>query len=443
MKKNRTSQLRHHVASTRRSSVSLFVGLRVRICFALICAATISVHADVITVTNTNDNGLGSLRQALADAMDGDTISFAVTGTITLTSGELLIDKNITISGPGAQSLVVDGNDNSPVFHTASGQTVTISGLTITNSRGLGFDGAVYTDDATTLTLSNCTISANSATAIYNQGAMQISYSTVSDNGAGISNDAHKSGSATMDLNYSSVTGNGFGIQSVACGHSGCASAFVAVENSTISGNSGGIYGDAFSGLMISNSTISSNDGGAVNSNQECVINNSTLEEDSGYDIYNNGYVVEIRDTVLKIGPSGHTIVSLFGQVKSNGYSLSSDDGGGYLNGPGDQINTDPMLGPLQDNGGPTFTHALLPGSPAIDAGDPNFNCAPCYDQRGPGFLRVVNGRVDIGSFEAQNGGTPTPTSTPTATPTPTARPTPTPRPQPSVRPRPTPVPRP
>src|SRR5262249_33255137 len=154
--------------------------------------------------------------------------------------------------GPGAQSLAVDGNDNSPVFHIA-GQTVTISGLTVTNGRGLGFDGAIYSDNATTLTLSNCTISANSATAIYNQGDMQISYSTVSDNGAGISNDAHKSGSARIDLNYSSVTGNGFGIQSVACGHSGCAQAYVTVENSTISGNSGGagIYGDAFSQLTI------------------------------------------------------------------------------------------------------------------------------------------------------------------------------------------------
>ena len=84
-------------------------------------------------MTNTNDDGLGSLRQALVDAMDGDTISFALTGTITLTSGELLIDKNITISGPRAQSLVVDGNDNDPVFRAASGQTVTISSLTITN----------------------------------------------------------------------------------------------------------------------------------------------------------------------------------------------------------------------------------------------------------------------------------------------------------------------
>ena len=68
-------------------------------------------------------------------------------------------------------------------------------------------------------------------------------------------------------------------------------------------------------------------------------------------------------------------------------------------NGPGDQINTDPLLGPLQDNGGPTVTHALLPGSPAIDAGDPNFTPPPFYDQRGCPFLRVFNGRVDVGSI--------------------------------------------
>jgi hypothetical protein len=60
------------------------------------------------------------------------------------------------------------------------------------------------------------------------------------------------------------------------------------------------------------------------------------------------------------------------------------------------------MLGPLQDNGGPTLTHALLPGSPAINAGDPNFTPPPLYDQRGPGFDRIVKGRIDIGSFELQ-----------------------------------------
>ena len=72
------------------------------------------------------------------------------------------------------------------------------------------------------------------------------------------------------------------------------------------------------------------------------------------------------------------------------------------LNGPGDQINTDPLLGPLQNNGGPTFTHELLQGSPAIDAGDPNFTPPPYYDQRGPGFSRVRNDRIDVGSFEVQ-----------------------------------------
>src|SRR5213079_1152122 len=117
------------------------------------------------------------------------------------------------------------------------------------------------------------------------------------------------------------------------------------------------------------------------------------------------------------------------GTVTSHGYNLSSDDGGGVLTGPGDQINTNPLLGPLQNNGGPTFTHALLPGSPAIDAGDPNFTPPPSFDQRGPGFDRVVNGRIDKGSFEVQTGGTPTPTPTasPTATPTATTTPTLTP----------------
>ena len=112
---------------------------------------------------------------------------------------------------------------------------------------------------------------------------------------------------------------------------------------------------------------------------------------------------LQIGNTILNRGDSGDNIHS-FGvvTVTSLGYNLSSDDAGGFLTGPGDQINTDPVLGPLQDNGGPTFTYALLPGSPAIDAGDPNFIPPPFFDQRGPGFDRVVNGRIDIGSFEVQ-----------------------------------------
>jgi len=157
-------------------------------------------------------------------------------------------------------------------------------------------------------------------------------------------------------------------------------------------------------------------------------------------------------------------IYSNSGTVTSLGYNLSSDNGNGFLTGPGDQVNTDPVLGSLQDNGGPTFTHALLPGSPAINAGDPNFTPPPFFDQRGPGFDRVVNNRIDIGSFEVQGPATtptpsptttPTPTATPVATPSPTATPVPTPsstptfsptatpRPIPTPRPRPAPRPRP
>jgi hypothetical protein len=162
--------------------------------------------------------------------------------------------------------------------------------------------------------------------------------------------------------------------------------------------------------------------------------------------IVNRLATLDIESTILNRGELGPNISNDSGTVTSRGYNLSSDDGGGVLNGPGDQINTNPLLGPLQNNGGPTFTYQLLPASPAIDAGDPNFTPPPFFDQRGLSFDRVVNGRIDKGSFELQAGTTPTPTPTvtptPTATPTSTPRPTPTPRSSPAPRPRPTPAPR-
>jgi hypothetical protein len=117
--------------------------------------------------------------------------------------------------------------------------------------------------------------------------------------------------------------------------------------------------------------------------------------------------MVTIRHTILNAGAWGENLSNAYGSVSSLGYNLSSDNGGGFLTATGDQINTDPMLGPLQDNGGSTFTHELLSGSPAINAGDPNFdpnsfNPQMVYDQRGTGFNRVVNGRIDIGAFEVQ-----------------------------------------
>ena len=127
-----------------------------------------SVHAATITVINTADSGAGSLRQALADASDGDTINFSVTGTITLSSGELQVTHNVTVTGPGAATLAVNGNATFRVFEISASTNVTISGLTITN----GFyinppfannpGGAGILNNGV-LTLSNVTVSANSA----------------------------------------------------------------------------------------------------------------------------------------------------------------------------------------------------------------------------------------------------------------------------------------
>lgn len=380
--------------------------------------AVIGLRADTITVTNTNDSGPGSLRQALADASEGDTIDFAVTGTIGLTSGELLVSKSITIAGPGADDLAVNGNAKSRVFHIAPDTTVTITGLTITNGNASGnhpddLGGGIYNDHAM-LTLSNCTISDNSAGGgggIYNDGtfgnaALQITNSILSGN---------------------SATDDGGGIWSQA--PPGMTN--VQISNSTLSENSagnngGGIFNNGGLGtpaiLEIANTTFFDNSA-----------------QSSGGGIYNRGLsrghgTTDLVNTILETGKAGGSIFNDDGAITSHGYNLSSDNGGGHLTGPGDQINTDPLLGPLEDNGGPTFTHELLAGSPAIDAGDPNFTPPPLFDQRGSGFDRVVNGRLDIGSFEVQ-GSTPPPSPTPTPSATP--RVTPRLRPAPHTRPTP------
>src|SRR5882757_7737919 len=366
-----------------------------------------AVPANIIIVTNTDDSGPGSLRDALAAAVDGDIIdATGISGTILLTSGELQITHAITINGPGAGSLAVDGNATFRVFDNLT-SGASISGFSITNGSAPGeFGGGVFNEggNSATLRLSDCIVSGNSADfggGIFNlNGALTVNNCTISGNGAAFS---------------------GGGIVNSGSG----AAATLTITNSTISDNSatandgGGILngaaGSALASVIVSNSTLSDNSATA-----------------NGGGIYNQGNAqFQVGSTVLNAGSSGENIFN-GGQATSLGYNLSSDDGAGILIATGDQINTDPMLGPLQDNGGPTFTHALLPGSPAIDAGDPSFAPPPSFDQRGPGFDRVSGSRIDIGSFEVQVGGTPTPTPTsptptPTATSTATSTPTSTP----------------
>ncbi len=204
--------------------------LRVPICLLLLCTAPICVPATTITVTNTNDSGPGSLRQALADANDGDTINFdpPLNGhTINLTSAELVIDKNITISGPGPNLLAVSRSSGTfRIFHVMSPHTVNIAGLTISNGYAQ-FDiaGGILNDHAT-LTLSNCAVNGNEG----NYG------------GGGVYNDG-AGGSATLTIVDSTINGNsssggdvGFGGGIYNYGQNDGAT--LTIINSTISGNS-------------------------------------------------------------------------------------------------------------------------------------------------------------------------------------------------------------
>lgn len=436
-------------------------------CFSALCLAALSAEAATITVMNSTDSGPGSLRQALADAADGDTINFnsSLNGqTITLTSGELLVNKSLIIIGPGANTLAVDANHASRVFHIASGKDVTISGLSITNGSAPNyyFGGGVYNDHAN-LTVSNCTISGNSVVGGFgggicnDLGTLTVSSTTFSGNsgwygGGGIAvYTSDPSGSATVTMtnctlsdnsaSYGGAIYNEFGTMTVSnCTVSGNSTTFGAggienggatgigtmtLNNSTVSGNSASNYTDTGGGiqnngtLTITSSTISGNStvgaGGGIGNNWGATLTmaNSTLSGNSagrvGGGICNDHATLKIGNTILKTGASGENIVNSDGTVISLGYNLSSDNGGGYLTAAGDHINTDPRLGPLQDNGGPTFTHLPASDSPAIDAGDPTLG----MDQRGPGFVRMTNGRIDIGAIEVQATPTPTPTPTP------------------------------
>jgi predicted outer membrane repeat protein len=420
-----------------KQSFTTFIALAMTLaCAAFACAAT-------VTVSNTDDSGGGSLRQALADANDGDTIDFSVTtpATITLTSGQLVVDKSVTISGLGAANLAVNGNAADRVFYVSSGLTVTISGLTIENGsadRGGGIynEGVALTvsdcivngnsgggicnigsesESTATLTINNSTLSGNSAYAgggILNFWmTVTVTNSTLSDNSASLGGGIYNNGEgyasrSTVNVNNSTLSGNsalGYGggaiyndgFDNFYGGRDGRAT--VTVTNSTLSGNSavavgGAIWNDGLFGratATVTNSTFSDNSagygGGIYSEGTEGIatvaVTNSTFSGNSAFahggGIYNyndGGYygsaTLTLGDTILNGGSSGENIYNDFGAVTSLGYNLSSDDAGGFLTATGDQINTDPMLGPLQDNGGSTFTHQLLSGSPAIDAGD-------------------------------------------------------------------------
>ncbi len=369
-----------------------------------------------VTVANTNDSGSGSLRQALADVCSGGTVDFAAglaNQTITLTSDELSITKTVTITNPNAANLQVSGNNARRVFNIQTGAVVTMSNLSTINGWAGGSNGGgIYNDGV--LTLLDSTVISSQARyggGIYNyNGQLTINNSTLSGNSAAISGGAifNYDFMAKLTVNGSTFSNNsadaGGGILN--------SSGVVTVSNTTFSRNStftdngGGVYNAAK--FTINNSTFSGNSatlngGGIFNSAYygRLTLNNNTFSNNSassGGGIRNAGELNQ-RNNLVANSTSGGDCVSS-GMINTNLNNLV-EDGGCEVS-----LNGDPNLGPLQDNGGPTMTHALLMPSPALDNGD-NATCL-AIDQRG--IARPIDGNgdgivtCDIGAFEAPVG---------------------------------------
>jgi hypothetical protein len=296
--------------------------------------------------------------------------------------------------------ITVSGNHASRVFDIAAGSAVDISGLTIADGYLMvGVPKGAGILNAGTLNVTACAVTNNST------GGSMASF------GGGISN------SGTLTLTNSTIRGNTAVARLYNSGGGIANYGTLTVTNSIINGNSaiGGSEGGAIvnisATLTITDSTLSGtsagNRGGGISSATALLgtvtITASTISDNSAGDsaggIFFSNTTVTIDSMILagNMAPSSPDVV---GVLTSRGYNLIGDGtgGGGYE--PTDLVGTsqapiDPLLGPVQDNGGPTETMALLPGSPALNAGDPTQ--LGVADQRGV----VRTGGVNIGAYQA------------------------------------------
>lgn len=392
-----------------------------------------------------------TLRDAVTTACNGSTITFDTAGvfatpqTITLGGTELSVARNVTINAPSAAGnhVTVSANNASRVFAIQSGKTVSISNLTISNGHAIigalfaNEGGGIYNDHGT-LMLTNCVLSGNTADdsggGIFNNGFTSGSASTTvtgctfsgntAVNGGGLYNYGD-TGTATMNISNSTFAGNTATGQGGAMDNFGNAASGVAtltIVNSTISGNNsntdgGGIYSQNFNNTSpavtttLTNVTVTNNradnnndntglGGGIFVSSGTVTLNNTIVAGN-----FNEDGMTDSVDDVngALAAASTHNLIG----IGTGMTGISNADANANQVGSGTPI--DAMLGPLQNNGGPTFTHALLPTSPAIEAGDNTAANAASLttDQRGTGYPRIadssdldVSAVVDIGAFE-------------------------------------------
>ncbi len=365
-------------------------------------------------VESTMDSGPASLRGVIGAAVQGDIIEFAigVTGTITLTSGPIEIPASVAIEGPGAGSITVSGNGASGVFGVEVDKIVTIAGLTITDGGNEPLGGALI--NRGTLTLANCAVSNSSATdsggAIYNSGTLTVTNCTLSDNSAPAGGGGAISNAGILTVSNSTLSGNSAGI-----GGGISSAGETTLINTTLSDNSaqqgGGFDNAGFATLtdctVSGNSALSDGLGGGGIYNvqstltvNDCTIAGNSAPNGSGGGLENTSGAGTLANTIIANDTAHSASADVDGNVGSLGYNLIGNSSGGSGFVATDILNVDPDLGPIQNNGGPTQTMALLPGSPAIDAGSNKLiPSGLATDQRSD--PRDVNG-VDIGAFEVQ-----------------------------------------
>ena len=374
-----------------------------------------AVLADTLTVTTTGDSGAGSLRQAIADAAPGDTIVFnaGLAGQTIVLSSSLSIAKALTIDGSGLITPVaISGNNATRVFDISSGGIVTLSHLSIISGTTTGRGGAIY--NAGTLVVRDSTLAGNSASnrggAIYNLlGKVTLQNSVLSDNSSlnGNGGAVHSDGdNVATSLIVQACTFSDNRAAAYSGGGIGSLYSTLVVTNSTFSDNlssagGGGIYASSGT-LTVQNSTFSDNQaagadskgGGIQNDDATLTLQNSTFYSNAattGGGLYNDG-ALYYYNTLIGGSPSGGDCNTVYPwQIQHNVRNLVQDGSCSA------ELSGDPLLDSLADNGGGTLTHALLPGSPAIDAGDPA-TCLPT-DQRS--IVRPQGARCDIGAVEA------------------------------------------
>jgi hypothetical protein len=389
-----------------------------------------------------------------------ETISFAPAltsggpATVALTQGELHVRGSSTINGPGAQLLSIDasGTDPTPGVSNVDGSrifritdqialvsNVSISGLTLSgadhfaidNQESLSISGVTVSGNsrsiqngAGALTVQNSLITANGGTGILGGGSWTVTGSTISNN---LDGGIDINGSGNLVMSASTISGNS--TLSLRGGVTVNSSTAV-IRDSTISGNAaalagGGIVLFNISNLTLVNCTVSGNtsnaDGGGIRINSgasltllHCMVTGNKADNDlngsgTGGGISRSSGTVNLQHTIVAGNTHAAVADDVAGAVTVAFSLLGVNTGATITNNGGSLIGTaaspiDPLLGPLADNGGPTKTHALLAGSPAIDAGDPSavagVGDVPQFDQRGVAFNRVVNGRIDFGAFE-------------------------------------------